>query len=176
MTYVTQRSFESDHQQTILALLLKTAGLFCVIIKAVRRNGAKEEKGNLQYVTTSYIFTCRKFVLQICRDSDFTNKSCSACTGSQCESAGHNSRGRLHMFFVHIIVVISLLAFKFVCLFVFPLLSNPFREPRQGHLYEVHQCPRKDIEEKKVYGYRGVQAYVSLALFEETPLVLLRTR
>jgi len=48
-----------------------------------------------------------------CRHKDFTSESYRACTWRQLESAGHNSRGRLNMFFVQIFAVISLLAFQF---------------------------------------------------------------
>jgi len=47
-----------------------------------------------------------------CRHKDFTSESYRACSWRQCESAGHNSRGRLNMFFVQIFAVISLLAFQ----------------------------------------------------------------
>ena len=48
-----------------------------------------------------------------CRHKDFTSESYRAYTWRQCESAGHNSRSCLNMFFVQMFAGISLLAFQF---------------------------------------------------------------
>jgi len=52
--YATQRSLDSDHQQTIFTYLLKTTWLFCGVIKPVTRNWDKEEKDNFQKVPVCY--------------------------------------------------------------------------------------------------------------------------
>ena len=62
-TVPQERSFDTDYLQTFFSYLLKQHTCSVVLLK-LTRNGAKKEKGQLQYVTTSYIFTYRKFVLQ----------------------------------------------------------------------------------------------------------------
>jgi len=100
--YATQHSFDSDHQQMIFTYLRKTTGLFCGIILPEAQNGDKEEKANLQYVITSYIFIYRKVVLQ------------GKYVGHVPEGdVNQLARGHLNMFFVHIFVVILLLNVKY---------------------------------------------------------------
>jgi len=121
MSTVPQQLLITSHSVHLTQIIYRWFSRTCwkqhtcsaVLFKLWQGMGLTNKKVNCNLLPHHLSSHTENFCYKKCRHKDFTSESYRAYTWRQCESAGHNSRSRLNMFFVQMFAGISLLAFQF---------------------------------------------------------------